>query len=320
MIPDDEDQTDLFGAGTDKPARNKKTMTRSVRRIIDASADLMDEPPDINQADFLHAILCQVGMPRRAVKERIFERENGATSMVLEAGRLWNGKGRGFKEYPLPYGAKPRLVMVHIGTQAVRTRSKEVEIGNSTHDFIKELGFDTSGRGYAYFRTQMLSLAACRMTLGWDAHGRAKTLETKPIEQFEAWLHPTGRQAVMWPGVLVLSERFYETMLEYAVPLSHSALSALKDSALALDVYSWLAHRLCRINKAKGVKVSWKNLREQFGQEYADPRNFKKAFRDALRRSCAVYHDARIEDTTGGLLLLPSKPPIPKIAILIDAS
>lgn len=102
--------------------------------------------------------------------------------------------------------------------------------------------------------------------------------------------------------VLVLSERFYETMLEYAVPLSHSALSALKDSALALDVYSWLAHRLCRINKAKGVKVSWKNLREQFGQEYADPRNFKKAFRDALRRSCAVYHDARIEDTTGGLL------------------
>jgi hypothetical protein len=120
MIPDDEDQTE-FGAGTDKPARNKKTMTRSVRRIIDASADLMDEPPDINQADFLHAILCQVGMPRRAVKERIFERENGATSMVLEAGRLWNGKGRGFKEYPLPYGAKPRLVMVHIGTQAVRT-------------------------------------------------------------------------------------------------------------------------------------------------------------------------------------------------------
>ena len=91
MIPDDEDQTE-FGAGTDKPARNKKTMTRSVRRIIDASADLMDEPPDINQADFLHAILCQVGMPRRAVKERIFERENGATSMVLEAGRLWNGK------------------------------------------------------------------------------------------------------------------------------------------------------------------------------------------------------------------------------------
>jgi hypothetical protein len=77
---------------------------------------------------------------------------------------------------------------------------------------------------------------------------------------------------------------------------------------------------LCRINKAKGVKVSWKNLREQFGQEYADPRNFKKAFRDALRRSCAVYHDARIEDTTGGLLLLPSKPPIPKTAILIDAA
>jgi len=317
MSEEEKGQVDLFDAAS-RRGEQRKTMTRSVRRIIDASADLMADPPDIDQADFLHAILCQVGMPRRAVKERIFERENGAASMILEAGRLWNGKGKGFKEYPLPYGVKPRLVMVHIGTQAVRYRSKEIEIGNSTHDFIKELGFDTSGRGYTYFRNQMLSLAACRMTLGWDAHGRAKTLETKPIEQFEAWLHPTDRQAVLWPGVLVLSERFYETMLEYAVPLSHTALSALKDSALALDVYSWLAHRLCRINKPKGVKVSWRNLRDQFGQEYADPRNFKKAFREALRRSCVVYHEARIEDATGGLLLLPSKPPIPKAAVLID--
>ena len=88
------------------------------------------------------------------------------------------------------------------------------------------------------------------------------------------------------------------------------ALAALKHSALALDVYSWLAHRLYRINKSEGVKVSWANLREQFGQEYRCAKDFKKEFRQVLRQVLAVYPTARIEDAPGGILLRESPPPI----------
>ena len=91
----------------------------------------------------------------------------------------------------------------------------------------------------------------------------------------------TGRHG---PGVLTLSAPFFKTMLEYAVPLDHRALSALKHSALALDAYSWLAHRLYRIDRRKPAMLSWGNLRQQFGQEYGDAKNFKKAFRIAFRR------------------------------------
>lgn len=95
------------------------------------------------------------------------------------------------------------------------------------------------------------------------------------------------------------------------------ALSGLKGSALALDVYSWLAHRLCRIN-AEAVKVSWRSLREQFGQEYADYGNFKKAFRQALRQVLALYPDARVEEEPGGLVLKPSRPPLARTQVLIS--
>jgi replication initiator protein len=119
------------------------------------------------------------------------------------------------------------------------------------------------------------------------------------------------------PEELELSEEFFETLALHAVPLDHRALGALKHSALALDVYTWLAHRLCRIKKAEGIKLSWSNLRDQFGQEYRDPKNFKKEFRQALRQVLAVYPDARIEDAAGGLIMRPSKPPFPKAGVPI---
>jgi hypothetical protein len=41
---------------------------------------------------------------------------------------------------------------------------------------------------------------------------------------------------VAWPGVLELGERFFETLLEHAVPLDPVSISALKSSALRLDL------------------------------------------------------------------------------------
>ena len=306
--PEDEDTTpDLFG---NLPV---PTMPSTVRRVVTTGAEIMQDPPDA--ADFLHAVLCQVGMPRKQTTERRFERTSGGAVMRIEAGALFDGHG--LVDYPLPYGTKPRLIMVHIGTQAVRTRSREVEIGHSTHDFMQTLGFDTNGRAYAMMKKQVMSLAACRLTLGMMRGTQATTVNTQPIEQFQAWLHPTGRQLVMWPGVIRLSEPFFSTMLEYAVPLDHRALAALRHSALALDIYTWLAHRLCRINKATGVMVSWQNLHEQFGQEYGNTKDFKRTFRETLRQVHAVYPDARLEEVSGGLKLFSSLPPIPKRQITV---
>ncbi len=78
--------------------------------------------------------------------------------------------------------------------------SPTVDMGSSVRDFLLRLGMDTSGKGYATFRRQMEALAACRLTLGMTDGDRAVTVDAKPFRCFEAWLHPTGEQAVMWPG------------------------------------------------------------------------------------------------------------------------
>jgi hypothetical protein len=242
---------------------------------------------------------------------KCFERHSGPFSILLEAGKLWNGKD--WVEQPLPYGTTPRLVMVHLSSEAIRTRSRTIELGSSIRQFLQSLGMQTNGGargGYTAFRKQMEALAACRLLIGMQSEGKVVTVDAKPIKKFEAWFQPNDDQPTLWPGVLELSQDFYDTLTQHAVPLDYRALSALKHSSLALDIYTWLAHRLCRINVQNGVMLSWDNLRDQFGQEYGTSKDFKHEFRTVLRQVLLVYPSARIEEVNGGIKLFESPPPI----------
>lgn len=276
---------------------------------------------EIETIDFLHSVLCQVSMPRRQVKERIFERVNGNTIIRLDAGSIFNGEK--FIDMPLPYGTKPRIIMMHISSQAIKNQSKTVEIGRSIREFLLTLGINTNGGprgGYTTFKKQMEALAACRMTFGVAFSDRNLTINTQPITRFEAWSKINNEHSKSWPGVLELSQEFYETLQNHAVPLNHRAIAAIKHSALALDIYTWLAHRLCRINKKNGVKLSWQNLKEQFGQEYTNIKDFKKEFNTALIQVISVYHKAKIEKISGGFCLQSSPSPVSKIQVYIKNS
>jgi hypothetical protein len=294
-----------------------KPLGRTALRLLEAGNRIYLDPPD--RADFLHTVMCQVGLPRRRTDAKVFERQSGNVSIRLETGSLYNGKD--WIEQPLPYGATPRLVMVHVSSEAIRTQSRRVEIGDSMRQFLTTLGMQTNGGasgGYTTLKRQIESLAACRLTLGLFAEGRVVTKKADPIERFEAWLQIDGSQHTLWPGVLELSQNFYDTLATHAVPLDYRALSALKHSALALDVYTWLAHRLWRVKQPAGTKVSWENLREQFGQEYADPKNFKREFKDMLHQVRVVYPDAHFKETIGGIILHESRPPLAKTTVSMN--
>jgi len=282
-------------------------------RLVDAGVAISEEEPD--ELRFLHAVLCQVGFPRRKQDELTFERRSGHASVLLEAGKLWDGTN--WQQQQLPYGTRPRLAMIHVCSEAVRNNSATVDLGKSLHAFLKGIGVYTTGRGYADFRRQIKYLAACRLMLGMAYDNKAVTVDAKPFSRFAAWLDNTGNQPGLWPAELTLSNEFYETLREHAVPLDNRAVAALTHSALALDIYTWLAHRLCRVRKQDGVKLSWRNLRYQFGQEYADSKNFKREYRKALRAVLAVYPSARLEDTVGGIILKPSPPPVPKPRVVV---
>ncbi len=298
---------------TDSPSTLFDALPRNVLALAkEAERAVKAGPPD-----YLPAVLCQVGLPRSPTEGRTFTRTSGNVSLEVEAGRAWDG--RTWQQMPLPYGVRPRLALVHIATQAIRTQSRTVDVGGSVNAFLTELGMDNGGKAYGQMRSQMAALAVCTLRLGRvetrNIGGQEKsvavTLDAKPFSQFAAWLDSRGDQPTLWPTEVELTAEFYDSLRESAVPLEHGALAKLTHSALALDLYTWLAHRLYRVRRG-GSRISWAALQEQFGSEYADRKDFKREMRRRLRDVLAVYPSAKVEDVEGGLMLHASPPPIPR--------
>lgn len=289
-------------------------LSRTESELIDASVRIKSDPPSSNDFTFMHSIMCQVGLPRSRVSGAEFERRCGAAGLYIRAGKIWDGKQ--FLQQPVPYGPMPRLVMAYLNTQALRSKSPEIDVANSPSAFLKRLGKNSSGGkngSYTNFRKQLLALSACSITLGFNTAEKAITYDGKPIQKFEAWIGNSDNQGALWPGVITFSHEYFTTLSEHAVPLDLRALNQLNSSALAMDIYAMLSDRLHRIS-GRPVVLYWRNLREQFGQEYTGDdadRNFKKVFLPALKRVLTVYPDAKVKKVTGGILMMSSPPPIP---------
>jgi len=282
-----------------------KDLTPINRRIVEAAANIqMNEAAEI---EYQHGILCQVGLPRKKTEGRVFDRSFKNASIRVKAGELWNGSK--WVEQPLPYGPKPRLALIHINGEAIRTQNPQIEIGRSCAEFLRRIGLpDQDGRTYSLFKKQMMALAATELSLGFTTPNEAITINARPIKEFRAWITNNDHQTSLWPGELTLSRDYFDSLLSHAVPLDPRALGALSHSALALDVYAFLARRLHELDKV--VRVPFVSFKEQFGQEYANDKDFKKEFLSATKQVLAVYPNAKIKQVTGGLMLSPSHPPI----------
>ena len=285
--------------------------TPQQNKLLDVGAEIAATTQDEygEFMSFTHAVLCQVGLPRSKTDAREFMRKSGDAWVNVQAG--WLDEGKGPVQQPIPYGAMPRLALAWVSSYAKRFNTREIPIGDSAADFLRLMGYDRQGGRYSTLRPQMHALAACRLQLGF----KGRTFNGQPVEQFDAWVADgKAGQRSLWPGVMKLSEGYFNSLMESAVPLDNRALHALKGSALALDVYAWLAHRLHRI-EGRPVILHWKSIREQFAQEYKgqDPdKDFKKQFLPILRNVQVVYPQAKVKQVTGGLMLMASPPPIPK--------
>lgn len=300
-------------ADAPKKPRKRQSAARSTAGQI-----IAETPPSGQDMAFLHTTLCQVGLPRSKVEGREYTRRSGKDWIVVRAGTLDMGDGHGPVEQPLPYGALPRLALAFISTYAKRHKTREVPIGDSAYEFLKLIGTAKGNQkpsvtSYKTLQTQLNALAASHMQLG---NGTGLTINTQIAKRFQVWTG-TNDQKGLWPGVLTLDMDYFDALIEGGVPLDQRALMALSGSALALDVYCWMAHRLHRI-EGRPLLLRWSSLREQFGQDYTGPeadKNFKKVFLPAVEKVLEVYPQAtvkRAEGGGGGLRFYPSAPPIPK--------
>jgi len=297
---------DRFGFNTTLPA--------TVARAGEVAAEIMGDPDPTDLA-FLHSVLAQCGLPYRDQKgARDYIRKNGLATLIVSAGFLMDPVTKKPALQGVPYGAKPRLLMIHLCTEAIRTQSAIIGVGDSMSAFMQDLGFHVTGGKHGTvgrFKEQLNRLAAARMQLTMDYGDKVTTINPAPvISRFDVWYPSDHRQRVMWPSEVHLSNEFFTSLKGHALPLDPRALRGLMHNARALDIYTWLAHRLPRVKGKNGAKVSWMALHMQFGPDVKDQTTFRRQFRKSLLLALSVYPRAKVERIDGGLLLQNSPPPI----------
>ena len=289
------------------------------RRLIEAAAEIRsDEPDDIA---YQHSILCQTALPAAKPPEGAltWERRQGRATLMVQAGQALDPKTGTFTQLALPYGPKAWLLLMHLNGEAVRRQSPVIPVEDSMTAFFRRLmGKTQDGRQVRMLKTQLSALAAAQFRMGIAENDRAVQVNTQVVGAFDLWLGKDASQRVLWPSTLRLSLDYYDSLTRFAVPLDERAIAALKDSAVALDIYCWLAQRLHRIPEGKPQFVPWAGLHEQFGQGYAAIRQFRAFFLRQLTEVKEVYPEARLGTDAKGLELSHSAPPVRKRLLAVS--
>jgi hypothetical protein len=315
-----------------------KPLTPVQQRLLEAAAV---RPNGASVFLYQHTVFCQTSLPYRdpgdAVRE--WERTNRNVSLKVKAGEAWHPVQQRWILLGLPFGPKCRLVLMHLNQRALLTQSPRIEVEDSLTAFVRHvLKLAPKGQNIRMVKQQLARLAAADISLGvghGDAAGTYGTVsQVHIIREFNVWCPKDERQRVLWPSTIDLSLDYFASLLSFAVPLDEQHIAALSHSALALDIYAWLAQRLHRIPHDAPVHVSWEALHDQFGQGYTGlrgVRKFRQVFRAALKQVLTLYRDARVEEEeqprprrlaqggrdvwreppAKGLTLRHSKPPVP---------
>lgn len=262
---------------------------------------------------FQHSVLCQTSMPYRdpGDDKRLWKKRNGGALLEIQAGKAYDNKTDDFVDVGLPHGPKPRLVLFHLNAEAIRIQSPVLELEDSLTAFIRRtLGLDPGGRNIRTVKDQLTRLAAADFRFGMNRDGRAVTIKSTIIDGFELWAPGNEKQRMLWPTTVQFSPRYFESLMQHAVPLNEAAVSRIAHNAMALDIYTWLAQRLHRVDPKHAGLVPWVSMKQQFGDGYTRMNDFKRVFRSTLRQVHAVYPDARFMLDDKGMRLFHSRPPV----------
>ena len=106
-----------------------------------------------------------------------YVRRNGPYTLGMSAG-IGN---------KLPFGHIPRLLVAWVCTEAVRTQSRDLLLGDSLSDFMRVVGIDPAGASFARVRNQMNRLFRCQISLIYTDRRGESSVSSLIADRTEFW-------------------------------------------------------------------------------------------------------------------------------------
>ena len=297
-------------SGLDGPVKKALQPSPQALRHFTLS-DQVNQLASAREADaemgFMARLMALCSLPRTNSDERLqYKRINGPYKLIMIAGG----------DNKLPYGNLPRLLLAWVSTEAVRTQSRELVLGDSLSEFMRKLGLAPVGGARTRLRNQMDRLFSASVELIYeDEHGK-QFAASRIADRGELWWNPKRPdQRSLWESKIYLGAAFFNEIIAHPVPLDMNVLKALKRSPLGLDWYMWLVYRTFALKSP--LRLSWKQLYRQFGVTPAKAddkftvRDFRRKVLRELVKIKTAWPELNYATAKGALILSPSTPAIP---------
>ena len=280
-----------------------------LRPLVDIAAEVLAD--DTQRIGISYTGFCLTALPHKRLPDELpWEKKGHRVTLLVEPGRLKHGGKT--KLYGVPYGARARMILLYLQTQAIRTGNREVALGRSMRDWMERMGLAIGGETARALREQAARISACSLKFFWEDAG-SDGFERGAIVRSGLRFHAEdSAQGSLWEDRVVLDETFYAALRDHPVPLLEAAIRQLRDRSMSLDIYVWLAWRLHRLSKS--TSISWPALHAQFGTGFKAVRQFKPRFTEALGAALAAYPEARVDLGDKAITLHPARPPIARVA------
>ena len=292
-----------------KEVANLKAMktpeTPSANVLINRALAIEDEDArSAGALGFMARAMVQATLPHSKVEGNEFVRVNGNFTLTLQAPSAIG----------LPYGSVPRLLLAWLTTEAVRTKSRDLLLGDSLSYFMRELEMTPTGGRWGSItrlKEQTRRLFSSIVSASYEDDRTIADMGYRLTEKSVLWWDsPEPKQAGLWHSTVTLSDPFYREVIDRPVPIDMRAIKALKRSPMALDIYTWLTYRMSYLKRP--TVIPWEGVAMMLGSNYAGIRFFKRAFLVELKKVLLVYPAVDVEALDDGLMIRPSKTHIPK--------
>jgi hypothetical protein len=274
------------------------------RSVVEAASAYMGAAE--SEVGFLYSGWAQSALPhKRLADDAVWQVRTDHVSLVVQPGFRHTPTGAPIP-VGVPYGSRARLICLYLQSEALKTNSREVELGKSLHAWLRKLDISIGGKSMAAVRDQAERISRCQMSFQIKSGSRTGLVNQHILDA--AVFIDDDNQGSLFVETAKLSEVFFDQLKRHPVPVEEAAIKSISNNSKAIDIYCWLAYRLHSLEKP--TPVTWKALHAQFGASVARLDNFRSFFRPALDLAMAVYPEARVDITDRGLTLNPSKPPV----------
>jgi hypothetical protein len=281
----------------------RQAATKHERLMIEAAYQVLSD--DAEKMGFTYSGFALTSLPHKPQTAPTWRREGHNLTLVVQS-----GVDRQEKIIGLPYGSYARFILLFLQSEAIRTTSREIELGRSMRVWLGSMGLSIGGKTYKKVTEQARRISACTLMFYADHKGAELMRRGGFVDGAITMTDYLGDQPTLWQERVLLNEEFYRALRDHPVPLSEGALRAIGPRSMVIDVYIWLAYRLHALKR--DVEVGWPALYAQFGASFERIRGFRRHFVDCLGLATAAYPEARVDIGERGVILRPSRPPIAK--------